>query len=98
MRSQDILDGVAVFVAAADAGSFSEAGRRLGISPSAVSQAIRGLEDRLGGALFRRSTRSLSLTDCGEDYLRAAAPALAQLRQAADAVTGRSARPAGPRA
>ncbi len=96
MRSQDILDGVAVFVAAADAGSFSEAGRRLGISPSAVSQAIRGLEDRLGGALFRRSTRSLSLTDCGEDYLRAAAPALAQLRQAADAVTGRSARPAGP--
>ncbi|WP_161626712.1 LysR family transcriptional regulator [Sphingobium lactosutens] len=85
-----------MFVAAADAGSFSEAGRRLGISPSAVSQAIRGLEERLGAPLFRRSTRSLSLTDAGNDYLLAAAPALSQLRRAADAVTGRSGRPAGP--
>ena len=96
LRPRDTLEGVAVFVAAAEAGSFSEAGRRLGISPSAVSQAIRGLEERLGAPLFRRSTRSLGLTDVGEDYLLAAAPALSQLRQAAEEASGRGGRPAGP--
>ncbi len=84
-----------MFVAVAEAGSFSEAARRLGISPSAVSQAIRGLEERLGTPLFRRSTRSLSLTDVGNDYLLAAAPALSQLRQAAEEASGRGGRPAG---
>ncbi|WP_163879934.1 LysR family transcriptional regulator [Rhizobium laguerreae] len=85
-----------MFVAVAEAGSFSEAARRLGISPSAVSQAIRGLEDRLGTPLFRRSTRSVSLTDVGNDYLLAAAPAVEQLRQAAEDATGRGGRPTGP--
>lgn len=85
-----------MFVTAAEAGSFSEAGRRLGMSPSAVSQAIRSLEQRLGTSLFRRSTRSLSLTDVGSEYLLAAAPALSQLRQAAEEASGRAGRPAGP--
>ena len=85
-----------MFVAVAEADSFSEAARRLGISPSAVSQAIRGLEVRLGTPLLRRSTRSLSLTDVGKDYLLAAAPALSQLRQAAEEASGRGGRPAGP--
>lgn len=96
MRQKDAIEGVAVFVAVAEAGSFSEAARRLGISPSAVSQVISGLERRLGTSLFRRSTRSLSLTDVGSDYLLAAAPALSQLRRAADDAAGRSGRPAGP--
>ncbi|MFP3544436.1 LysR family transcriptional regulator [Rhizobium sp. SIMBA_035] len=85
-----------MFVAVAEAGSFSEAARRLGISPSAVSQAIRALEERLGSPLLRRSTRSVSLTDIGNDYLVAAAPALAQLRQAAEEASGKSGRPSGP--
>ncbi len=96
MRQRDTLDGVAVFVAVAEAGGFSEAARRLGISPSAVSQAIRSLEERLGTPLLRRSTRSASLTDVGADYLRAAAPALSQLRRAAEEAAGRGGRPAGP--
>lgn len=96
MRQRDALDGVAVFVAVAEAASFSEAARRLGISPSAVSQAIRALEDRLGVSLFRRSTRSLRLTDVGAEYLCAAAPAVSQLRQAAEEASGWSGRPAGP--
>jgi DNA-binding transcriptional LysR family regulator len=96
LRQKDSLEGVAVFVAVAEAGSFSEAARRLGISPSAVSQAIRALEERLGTPLFRRSTRSLSLTDVGNGYLLAAAPALSQLRQAAEEASGRGGRPAGP--
>ncbi len=96
MRQRNVLDGVAVFVAVAEAGSFSEAARRLGISPSAASQAIRGLEGRLGTPLLRRSTRSVSLTDVGTDYLLAAAPALSQLRRAAEEAVGRGGRPAGP--
>jgi DNA-binding transcriptional LysR family regulator len=96
LRQKDTLEGVAVFVAAAEAGSFSGAARRLGISPSAVSQAIRNLEERLGTPLFRRSTRSLGLTDVGNDYLLAVAPALSQLRQAAEEASGRGGRPAGP--
>ncbi len=96
MRQKDTIEGVAVFVAVAGAGSFSEAARRLGISPSAVSQAISGLEERLGTSLFRRSTRSLSLTDVGNGYLLATAPALSQLRQAAEDASGRAGRPAGP--
>jgi DNA-binding transcriptional LysR family regulator len=85
-----------MFVAVAEAGSFSAAARRLGISPSAVSQAIGSLEKRLGTPLFRRSTRSVSLTDVGNGYLLAAAPAVEQLRQAAEDATGRGGRPAGP--
>lgn len=96
MRQKEVLEGVAVFVAVAEAGSLSEAARRLGISPSAVSQAIRGLEERLGTSLLRRSTRSVSLTDVGTDYLRATAPALSQLRNAAEEAAGRGGRPAGP--
>ncbi|WP_285404861.1 LysR family transcriptional regulator [Luteibacter sp. ME-Dv--P-043b] len=96
MRLRDSLEGVAVFVAAADACSFSEAARRLGISPSAVSQAISALEERLGAPLFRRSTRSLSLTDVGDDYLRTVAPALAQIKQAAEVASGRGGHPTGP--
>lgn len=96
MRQKDSTEGVAMFVAVAEAGSFSEAARRLGISPSAVSQAISALEERLGTSLFRRSTRSLSLTDVGNDYLRATGPALSQLRQAAEEVSGRAGRPTGP--
>ena len=96
LRQKNTLEGVAVFVAVAEAGSFSEAARRLGISPSAASQAIRSLEERLGTPLLRRSTRSLSLTDVGTDYLLAAAPALSQLKRAAEVAAGRGGRPAGP--
>lgn len=85
-----------MFVAVADAGSFSEAARRLGISPSAVSQGIGALEERLGTAVFRRSTRSLSLTEVGRDYLQAVAPALSLLRQATEEASGRGGRPSGP--
>ena len=95
LRQKNVLEGAAVCVAVAEAGSFSEAARRLGISPSAASQAIRSLEERLGTPLLRRSTRSVSLTEVGTDYLRAAAPALSQLRRAAEEATGRGGYPAG---
>ena len=96
MRQRDPLEGLSVFIAVTQAGSFSQAARRLGISPSAVSQAISALENRLGTPLFRRSTRSLSLTDVGDNYLSIVAPALSQLRLAAEEASSRGARLAGP--
>lgn len=65
----DDLKGLAVFVAVADAGSFSAAGRRLRLSTSVISHHVGKLEEKLGASLFFRSTRSLSLTPEGAAML-----------------------------
>jgi DNA-binding transcriptional LysR family regulator len=80
------LDGVEVFVAVAEAKGFRAAGERLGVSGSAVSQALRRLEDRLGVALVRRTTRSVHLTEAGERLFATARAALEELRTAVAAV------------
>jgi DNA-binding transcriptional LysR family regulator len=72
----DELDGIEVFVAVAEARGFRAAGERLGVSGSAVSQALRRLEVRFGIALVRRTTRSVHLTEAGERLFAAARPAL----------------------
>lgn len=82
----DNLDGIAVFVAVAEAQGFRAAGERLGVTGSAVSQTLRRLEDRLGVTLVRRTTRSVRLTEAGERLYAAARPALAELRGAVAAV------------
>ena len=82
----DDLDGIEVFVAVAEAKGFRAAGARLGVSGSAVSQALRRLEERLGAPLVRRTTRSVHLTEAGERLLTAARPALDELRTAVAAV------------
>lgn len=61
--------GLAVFVAVAEAGSFSEAGRRLKLSTSVISHHVSNLEEKLGASLLFRSTRSLSLTSEGKAIL-----------------------------
>lgn len=58
-----------VFVAVAEAGSFSAAGRKVGLTPSAISKLIARVEERLGTQLFARSTRMLQLTPEGALYL-----------------------------
>ncbi len=63
------LDGVAAFVAVVDAGSISEAGRRLGLSKSVVSERLAELERMLGARLMQRTTRKLSLTEDGAAFL-----------------------------
>jgi DNA-binding transcriptional LysR family regulator len=83
---RDELDGVEIFVAVAETKGFRAAGERLGVSGSAVSQALRRLEDRLGIALVRRTTRSVHLTEAGERFFAAARPALNELRTAVAAV------------
>lgn len=62
-----------VFVAAAELRSFSAAGRRLKLSPSAISKLVTGIEDRLGTRLLVRSTRTMQLTPEGEVYSASAA-------------------------
>src|ERR1700748_2030316 len=64
----DDLKPLAVFAEVVDAGSMSGAARRLGMSPSAVSQTIRALEQQGGVTLLPRSTRKLALTEAGERY------------------------------
>lgn len=65
----DKLGSVDAFVKAAEVRNFSEAGRQLGISSSAVGKAISRLEERLGVRLFHRSTRSVTLTPEGQLFL-----------------------------
>lgn len=67
------LDGIATFVAVAEAGSISEAARRLRLSKSVVSERLADLERSLGTTLVHRTTRGLSLTDDGTAFLERAA-------------------------
>jgi DNA-binding transcriptional LysR family regulator len=89
------LDGIAHFMAVAETGSFRAAGASLGISASAVSQAIRALEARLGVVLLSRSTRSVALTEAGARYLDMVAPAMADLADAQEKVGEAALRPSG---
>ena len=91
----DNLDGMAVFVAVAEARGFRAAGERLGVSGSAVSQALRRLEERLGVTLVQRTTRSVRLTEAGERLYAAARPALDELRAAVAAVGELGSEPRG---
>ncbi|NIJ79255.1 LysR family transcriptional regulator [Xanthomonas cannabis] len=79
------LDGVIVFLAVAEERGFRAAARRLGITPSAVSQAIRAFEARIGVALVARTTRSVGLTEAGERLLLQVKPAAQQVLQGIEA-------------
>ena len=68
----DRFEGIRAFVAVVDAGSFTAAGQRLGISIKLVSKYVAALEQLQGVTLLNRTTRSLSLTLAGERYLVAA--------------------------
>lgn len=91
----DDLDGMSVFAAVAEAQGFRAAGDRIGVSASAVSQAIRRLEARLGVVLLQRTTRSVRLTQAGERLYASARPALDELRAAVAAVGELAAEPRG---
>jgi DNA-binding transcriptional LysR family regulator len=80
-----------VFAAVVADGSFSAAGRTLGLTPSAVSRAIDRVEDRLGVRLLLRSTRTLTLTAEGQAYLSAARRILADLDDAEQVIADQGA-------
>ena len=89
------LDGVEAFLSVARHRSFRRAAAELGVTPSAMSQAVRALESRLGTALFLRTTRSVGMTEAGERFLSRAKPAFEELVAAAEAARDLGRRPAG---
>ena len=91
----DVLGSMRLFLAVARVGSFSEAGRQLGLAPSSVSRQMSQLEDELGVRLFTRTTRNLTLTGAGELWLERAARVLAEVEEAREAVRDFDAAPRG---
>jgi len=92
---QGALDGIETALAVARHKSFRKAATELGVSPSAVSQAVRTLEERVGAALFLRTTRSVGLTEAGERFLARAKPAFEELVAASQAARDLGQKPAG---
>src|SRR2546425_1349936 len=64
--ARDDLSVLSAFLAVAEQKSFTGAAKRLGVSPSAMSHAIRGLEEGIGVRLLSRTTRSVAPTEAGE--------------------------------
>jgi DNA-binding transcriptional LysR family regulator len=92
---QGALDGVEAFLSVARHRSFRKAAAELGVTPSAMSQAVRALEARVGAALFIRTTRSVGLTEAGERFLSRAKPAFEELVAASEVARDLGQRPAG---
>jgi len=91
----DLVDGLRVFVAAVETGSFSAAGQRLGLSPKLASKYMAALEERLGVQLLHRTTRRLGMTVAGErlmarapDWLDELDEMTADLREAGRGLSG----------
>jgi DNA-binding transcriptional LysR family regulator len=89
------LDGVEAALGVAEHRSFRKAAAELGVTPSAISQAVRALEARVGAALFTRTTRSVGLTEAGERFLLRAKPAFEELVAASAAARDLGQRPTG---
>jgi DNA-binding transcriptional LysR family regulator len=91
----DRLEGMALLVAAADAGSLSAAARRLGTPLATVSRKVAELEAHLGTRLLTRGSRRLALTEAGRGYVEAARRILEQVEEAERAAGGEYAAPRG---
>src|SRR6195256_5196806 len=89
------LSILAGFLTVAEERSFTKAAKRLGVSPSAMSHAIRGLEEGLGVRLLSRTTRSVAPTEAGERLLARLRPGLAEIQDALDQLSGLRDKPAG---
>src|ERR1700742_3305624 len=92
---QGALDGVQAFLSVAEHRNFRRAAAQLGVTPSAISQAVRALEARIGAALFIRTTRSVGLTEAGERFIARAKPAFQELVAAGEAARDLGRRPTG---
>lgn len=90
------LDGIAAFVAVAEAGSISEAARRLHLAKSVVGERLAELERVLGTGLIRRTTRALALTEDGQAFLERATRIVREVEAAAADLAERRGELAGP--
>src|SRR5439155_18431518 len=94
MKRDDLYD-LAAFAAVAELGSFTRAAAELGTSQSALSHAMKALEERLGVRLLSRTTRSVSTTEAGETLLRSLRPALEEISSGVNAVGALRGKPSG---
>lgn len=84
---RDLLVHLPIIVCVARHRAFAAAAAELGMSASAVSHAVRSVEDRLGTPLFARTTRSVSLTEAGTRFISAIEPALADISESVEGLT-----------
>ncbi|HEX7791499.1 MAG TPA: LysR family transcriptional regulator [Afipia sp.] len=91
----DRIDAMQAFVAVADLEGFAPAARKLGLSPSAVTRLVAGLEERLGARLLQRTTRSVTLTDVGTRYLERARRILGDVEEAEASAQAERTQPSG---
>ncbi|MBN9615369.1 MAG: LysR family transcriptional regulator [Acidobacteriales bacterium] len=89
------LNALATFLAVAEERSFTRAAKRQGVSPSAVSHAMRVLEEDVGVRLLSRTTRSVALTEAGEQLLLRLKPALTDVEDTLAQISGQTHRAAG---
>ncbi|HVR49047.1 MAG TPA: LysR family transcriptional regulator [Pseudorhodoferax sp.] len=94
MRGSEFAE-LEAFAAVAQERSFRRAAARLGLSPSALSHTVRGLEERMGARLLNRTTRSVAPTEIGAALLARIAPAFADIRGAVEAASGTPEHPVG---
>src|ERR671915_2198788 len=92
---RDTASDLVAFLAVARQQSFTRAAAQLGVSQSALSQTLRGLEARLGLRLLTRTTRSVAPTEAGERLLRAVGPRLDEIRAKLAALSELREKPAG---
>lgn len=91
----DRFTGLSEFLAVADTGSFRAAAAELGVTPAAISQAIRALELRVGLPLFQRTTRRVAMTEAGEAFLNHVRPAATDIGVALETLAAMRSRPSG---
>src|ERR1700739_731799 len=84
---RDLLSHLPIIICVARRRSFAAAAAELGMSPSAVSHAVRSVEDRLAIPLFARTTRSVSLTEAGARFFAGVEPALTDIGQTVEGLT-----------
>jgi len=93
--SPELLPAIAAFARVAHHASFTRAAEELGVSPSALSQTVRTLEQKLGVRLLDRTTRRVGVTELGQQFLAGAQQGLAALAQAVEGIDEARDKPAG---
>ena len=93
--ARENLNDLPAFLAVARERSFTRAAAQLGLSQSALSHTIRGLEERMGIRLLTRTTRSVSLTEAGERLVQSVGPHLNEIEAELDAMSALRDKPAG---
>lgn len=92
---RDLLTHLPIIAAVARRGGFAAAASELGMSASAVSHAVRLVEERLGQPLFARTTRSVALTEAGKSLLGTIIPALQDIHERIERIKSVKGRPSG---